>query len=160
MFHLKSQLSVRNQKIECWLALMISTLEYSLDLMKFMSIFEDITSKLGTPEWWDECRVPRYCDFDPKLVNDIYAKEVVFSEVLCQQCGHLFKVAISTNSLSKYSLKDGVPCYGDPPNFQHHRECYAGTTMTSIMQKVIEFWERDGTTNEFKRLKEFEREFQ
>ena len=108
--------------------------------------YKDIRDKLGYPVWWDECGAPRYCKVGPSLVNDIYADEVVFLEVRCQRCGHVFVVARSLNFLEKHQQGKGfvdrleadeeIP-YGDPPNIGC---CYAGPTMQSISVRVISCW--------------------
>lgn len=116
----------------------------------------DITSKLGSPLWWDEEAVPRYCDFSPKESHNIYASEVILLEISCQNCGQRFKVAMSwdehkgfygpdgaihwTPRLSKRIAEGEGVHYGDPPN---NGCCMAGPTMNSIPLKVLEFWQRN-----------------
>lgn len=105
------------------------------------------------PLWFDEFAVPRYCEFHPGAVADIYAKEVVLAEIECQDCGQRFKVAFSRSMMDDVlhaarggvctSLADRVRDqslhYGDPPNINC---CPAGPTMNSDMRRVLEFWTR------------------
>ena len=60
--------------------------------------YEDIIilgSELGKePIWWDENAVPRYCQFHPKEVANIYASEVCLLLIECQGCQFKFKVAM------------------------------------------------------------------
>jgi len=109
--------------------------------------FEDIISVMGKPKWFEDHGFPRYCEFSPSEVCNIYAKEVVYFLIACQSCGTLFKVAISSSGYdSKYnphSFKEHILNkaigYGDPPNMKC---CGAGPTMSSDNVKVLEFWER------------------
>jgi hypothetical protein len=132
--------------------------------------YADITEKLGTPKWWDEHAVPRYCDFHPSEVANIYAREVAFLHIECQSCGTAFKVAMSSSGfafrggemvehkLSK-EVEDQVIHYGDPPNY---RCCGAGPTMNSIPRRVLEFWSREMTIDlpEWSRREELEVELE
>ena len=119
--------------------------------------YKDITSKLGTPQWYDENATPRYCDFSPDQVADIYANQVALLLIACQACGKQFKVAISTSIVASIgkdigvtSLLDrytiyGAECafsYGDPPNAGC---CGAGATMSSDTIAVLEFYDRQWT---------------
>ena len=57
----------------------------------------DITERIAEPpKWWDEHGVPRYAEFSPYLVANIYAEEVVLVEIACQACRSLFPVAFSS----------------------------------------------------------------
>jgi len=126
--------------------------------------YRDIIGKLGEPRWWDEHAVPRYCEFSPDRVANIYATEVALAEIACQSCGHRFRVAFSWSQsawinyqiprLSEILCSYGELDYGDPPNLPC---CPAGPTMMSDPVGVIEFWKRDGTTKyEWKRDKTLE----
>jgi len=113
--------------------------------------YEDITSRLGEPLWWDERGVPRYDRFTRKLVADIYAHEIALVEIQCQSCLKRFDVAFSygpmqqvTNpnlpSLSERVTDDTIH-YGDAP--RHHdadgQGC-VGNTMNCNELRVLEFW--------------------
>lgn len=132
--------------------------------------YSDITDKLGEPKWWDEHAVPRYRDFAPGEVANIYASQVVLLRIACQNCGREFLVAMSCTAYDAYGWiadrdwrhTSGEPLtavhgelplgslsglveadeihYGDPP---HAGCCPAGPTMNSVPREVVEFWERD-----------------
>lgn len=105
--------------------------------------YKDITDKLGEPIWWDEYAVPRYCEFHPNKVGNIYAEEVILLEIGCQECGFRYKVAMSYCYEGK-SLTERVQNkqvhYGDPPNYC---ACSAGATMSCIDIRVLEFWKQE-----------------
>lgn len=117
--------------------------------------YADIRNKLSEPEWWDECAVPRYCDFGPRQKANIYAIEVCLLLIECQGCGQEFEVCMSADE--RYSLSAQIDAnilhYGDPPNT---RCCPAGPTMNSVPRKVLEFWRRDRF--DFERVPDLERE--
>ena len=47
----------------------------------------DISSRIAeAPTWFDECAVPRYCQFYPQYMANIYAREGVLVEIACQFC--------------------------------------------------------------------------
>lgn len=108
--------------------------------------YKDITEKLGTPLWWDEHGVPRYCDFSPSAVADIYAQEAALCVIACQNCGREFAVAITSNAFAKFDDKQstvrelieaGTCGWGDPPNIGC---CGSGPTMTSDDVRVLQYW--------------------
>lgn len=112
--------------------------------------YRDIIDKCGPPLWWDECGVPRYCEFGPNEGNDIYAEQIALVRIRCQDCGTEFDVAMSYNLMDKVrfgmeyptledQIKDGSIHYGDPPN---NNCCAAGYTMNSEPVKVLQFWDR------------------
>ena len=123
--------------------------------------YTDITDKLGEPQWYDECGVPRYCDFHPSRVNNIYANEVVLLEIVCQNCGQLFQAAMTqdsfdiisgrSTSLAEQVINQTIH-YGDPPNSGC---CPVGATMNSIPLWVIEYWQR-GAIMQWERVSEYE----
>lgn len=122
----------------------------------------DIISRINeNPKWWDEYAVPRYCEFSPNEVANIYAQEVAFCLIECQYCGTEFKVAFSRglvaiakgNSLEDSLRQDGFIHYGDPPN---NNCCNAGPTMNSFPRKVIEFWSRMNNDKSWKRKEDLE----
>jgi hypothetical protein len=113
--------------------------------------FGDIIEKLGEPLWWDEHAVPRYCEFSPDRLADIYAKECVLMLIACQNCGHRFKVAMSNHGYDRHYepfsfLKNDIYKnlgFGDPPN---NGCCGAGSSMTSDSIAILEFWVNDVNT--------------
>jgi hypothetical protein len=125
--------------------------------------YEDITERLGEPQWWDEHAVPRYCAFAPMVIGNVYAVECCLLLIECQGCRREFRVAISRSrldSLRRGSLADLVRrkelYYGDPPNTAC---CAAGAMMNSIPLRVIEFWSGwgpDGRLCERRRVPELE----
>jgi hypothetical protein len=109
--------------------------------------FQDIVEKLGEPKWFDDNGYPRYCDFAPDEISNIYAREVAFLLITCQNCNTPFKVAVSSNGFNWHGgphsyrqiILDHAIGYGDPPNMHC---CSAGPSMTSNPVRVLEFWER------------------
>ena len=122
--------------------------------------YDDIICRLGKPKWWDEVGCPRYDKFQPNMCNDIYAEEALLMLIACQQCHRQYKVAMSwkiwiDNPLRlSWKIKQGVlPHYGDPPCF----ECSAGATMNCEDLQVLEFWERNKSTDyEWRKNKDLE----
>lgn len=132
------------------------------------AMYREILQAMGEPRWWGEHGVPRYCDFKPQEADNIYADQVLLLRVECQGCGHPFDVAMSTTYSSKETLADyvrktvieeevvelmGGPMrrylmYGDPPNIGC---CGAGPTMTSVPQRILEFWRNDAGNREWRR---------
>lgn len=122
--------------------------------------YDDITSRIEEkPAWWDEHGVPRYGEFEPGAVPDIYAREAVLFLVECQCCRREFHVC--KTSRSRTPERD-VPLlqaqigkrwleYGDPPNVGC---CPAGATMNSVTRRVLQYWSR--SDGEWKRNPEFE----
>ncbi len=115
--------------------------------------YSDITGLTdATPKWHDENGVPRYCDFHPDHMANIYASEAVLAAIECQRCKAEFRVAFSELN-QKHNLwderqkmriaflsdliLDRTLHYGDPPNT---RCCDAGPSMNSIPISVIEYW--------------------
>lgn len=138
--------------------------------------YQDITDKLGEPKWWDEEGVPRYCDFSPDNVADIYADKAVLVIIKCQGCGRYLPVAWSFNKLKivcwvpehpkghecfaqlTYPTKDnsGSVGYGDAPAHDNREGeyCHLGCVMTTDVVQIKEFWSSDKL--EWKRHKKFE----
>lgn len=112
--------------------------------------YEDILSLINQePLWFDENAVPRFCAFEPRRAANIYADEVVLTEIACQTCGRKFKVAFSftkfwTRNSKARSIQEEIEArslhYGDPPNVHC---CGSGPTMNSEMIRVIEYWWRN-----------------
>ncbi len=123
--------------------------------------YNDIRSKLGSPQWWDECGVPRYCEFSPKQTNNIYARECALVLIACQNCGQTFKVAMAWNDidLRTCTRKPAFDAeliislhYGDPPNIEC---CPSGPTMNCEDLRVLEFW-RMGADHDWERVLDLE----
>jgi hypothetical protein len=116
--------------------------------------YDDITSRLGEPQWWDENGTPRYCDFDPHHLSDVYADECCLLLIACQECGRRFKVAMSDGAWERalrgggLSLREDIEGgwlhYGDPPFHDEgeERACLAGPTMNCDDLEVLEYWSR------------------
>ena len=117
--------------------------------------YNDILSRIPEePIWWDEHAVPRYCEFGPREVANIYADECCLVLITCQGCQKPFKVAFSRDKMQilmhgMSSLKDMIENktlhYGDPPN----TGCCSGTTMNSEPRKVLEYWHYDPNGSRF-----------
>jgi hypothetical protein len=106
------------------------------------------------PPWYDEHAVPRFCEFKPDLVADIYADEVALVLITCQGCGREFHVVHSESPVHRImAAVHGGPDrksiewrihkreleYGDPPNIGC---CGSGPTMNSEPRRVLEYWRR------------------
>jgi hypothetical protein len=111
--------------------------------------YDDILTRIAEePVWFDEHAVPRYCEFSPNKVANIYSNEAALVEVTCQHCRRLFRVAFSAAAkLSEWpagpigiKIREKTLHYGDPPNV---RCCEAGPSTNSEPRKVIEYW-REG----------------
>lgn len=108
--------------------------------------YEDILSRINEPPaWFDDGGVPRFGEFSPQHLGNIYASEAALAEVSCQNCGIRFRVALTETFASKgFGLSDEIRlarvCYGDPPNIDC---CGSGSSMTSIMHGILEYWSRD-----------------
>jgi hypothetical protein len=124
--------------------------------------YKDIRSKLGNPIWFDEHAVPRYCDFNPEAVANIYAREVALVEIACQGCDKRFKVAFSWAS---FESTQGVPVppiseriikkelfYKDPPNVG----CCSGVCSLSVPVLVLQFWKYGRSPTDWTRLTNLE----
>lgn len=125
--------------------------------------YKDITSKLGRPKWYDESGCPRYCNFVPTKVSNIYAEEVALFEIACQACGDKFLMAESwddrdwfreqTRGISARLKDKEYFGFGDPPCF--FNKCASGCTMCSDTIRCVEFWQKDNLRN-WKRNHELE----
>ncbi len=93
------------------------------------------------PKWFDECAVPRYCDFVPQHAADIYAREAALLMIECHSCGHQFPVCLSSRSRKiAEEIREGTLHYGDPPNIEC---CRAGPSMNCRDLRVLEYWRRN-----------------
>lgn len=112
--------------------------------------YKDIIESAGVdPKWYDENGVPRFCEFHPWRAVRPDAHEAFLIEVGCQDCGRLFKVAMTwlksdaEDGVSEFS---GLPLssgkafqYGALPNVGC---CQIGPTMSSDFVGVLEGWRR------------------
>lgn len=130
--------------------------------------YKDIIEKIPEkPTWFDEHAVPRYCQFSPREIANIYADECALVLIACQSCKTEFKVALSHDKMDnvRYRMMFDRDCpslaneigdrtihYGDPPNIEC---CPTGPTMNSVPIKVLQYWER-WNIFEWKRHKELE----
>jgi hypothetical protein len=115
--------------------------------------YEDITSRItDKPKWHDSNGTPRYNNFHPRDVPDIYAREAMLFRIECQSCGQAFDVADQwkpwiddLKPMSVWVEETHSWNYGDPPRhcFEDNHNCVAGDTMTSIERVVLEFWKND-----------------
>jgi len=124
--------------------------------------YDDIRSRIPMePLWWDENAVPRYVDFHPHHLANIYATEALLLRIACQGCGRIFLVALSDDgglreerAITLAGLVRGNEVhFGDPPNIDC---CPSGPTMNSVPRDVIEFWSRV-PGREWQRCSELER---
>lgn len=118
--------------------------------------YTDIIDKIElAPLWFDEQGVPRFCEFSPKRLSNIYADSCCLLRIECQGCGHQFAVAMSDSRTQLMLLqhrsgrpirrlaelvRNGSIHYGDPPNVSC---CPSGPTMNSIPRQVVQFWVRE-----------------
>lgn len=115
--------------------------------------YADITSLIAqAPKWYDENAVPRYCDFHPSHLANVYAAEAALVLIACQACRTTFRVAFSEMN-QRHRLWDNDQKtrvafisdliadrslhYGDPPNIGC---CGSGASMNSVPISVIEYW--------------------
>ena len=130
--------------------------------------YVDIRSRIAEPpKWWDERTCPRYCDFAPDKVADIYADEAALVLITCQECGKEYRVAFTFSTNSKFEIasryysnldaktamekafehslardiRERTIHYGDPPNACDD-SCAAGASMNSEPRRVLEYWRR------------------
>lgn len=114
--------------------------------------FDDIIKRAGTPAWYDVDGIPRYGEFNPDDVANIYANHIAFIHVGCQNCYETFYVTnhchkgiaeadrriigLDNPEISLPSKGDiGWFRYGDPP-----RHNCIGDTMNSIPLEVLKFY--------------------
>lgn len=105
--------------------------------------YSDITDRIAEdPEWYDENAVPRYGSFKPDAIANFYANECVLMEISCQNCGELFKVAMSlrrADTTIADEIKVRTLHYGDPPN---NGCCAGGASMNCNDLRILEYWRR------------------
>jgi hypothetical protein len=113
--------------------------------------YSDITERIAEPpKWWDEQGVPRYAEFDPYRVANIYAQETALVEIACSACWRRFEVAFSVPgpgleetigscSTLREAIEKGEIHYCDPPNYGN---CRRGASMTCYDLRVLQYWSR------------------
>lgn len=124
--------------------------------------YQDIRDRLGEPLWHDDHGVPRYETFHPSLCG-VYDEYVALLEIECQSCGDRMLVTDSWTKSEgiRFWLMQGKPeddtarfnspqlptpedsgnfTYGDMP---WHRNGCGGSTMTTDVAQVVEFWKRN-----------------
>lgn len=107
--------------------------------------YKDILDRIDEPPtWFDDNGVPRFGDFSPRHLGNIYASEAALAEIACQFCGRMFKVALTDAfARERLGLSDEIRLarvhYGDPPNVN----CCAGVSSNSVMRTILEYWYRD-----------------
>jgi len=113
--------------------------------------YPDLREKLGEPLWHDDHGVPRYAPFSPELCG-VYHRCVALLEIDCQGCDRRFLVASAHTGYSSAKLETAFPSqtdsgdfgFGDAPHHTtEHGQC-VGTTMTTDVCRIVEFWTRDG----------------
>jgi len=116
--------------------------------------YADIRDRLGTPVWFDEHRVPRYCAFDPNRIAHFYASETALLSISCVICRQEYIVAISMRAhkpkLSEM-INGRVLDYGDLPN----ANCCGNPHMSSEPRRVLQYWRRP-LSGEWRRNSSFE----
>jgi hypothetical protein len=105
--------------------------------------YDDILSRIvEEPLWFDEHAVPRYCNFEPSKLANIYAREAALAEITCQACKRLFCVAFSEVNWNSGAIADAIRSrslhFGDPPNVG----CCGNAHMNSEPRRVVEYWSR------------------
>jgi hypothetical protein len=105
--------------------------------------YRDIRSRIAEePKWFDENGVPRYDEFHPDMLANVYADECVLTEEACQSCGRKYLLASSCTCrwVVEGSLRDrilhGLFSCGDIPCFS----CLSGATMLSLSLRVMQYW--------------------
>jgi hypothetical protein len=111
--------------------------------------YQDITSRIADPpKWWDERGVPRYNDFNPRQIADVYSQEAALVEIACATCQRRLQVSVSTiddDPLARCGtplgdrIRKGDLSYGEPPA---HGECSSGTWTPAVELRVLEYWIR------------------
>ncbi len=105
--------------------------------------YHDIMSKLERPLWFDESAVPRYCEFHPRYLANIYVDEAALLHVGCQVCEIPFIVAMSGQyPVLTTGIGDNTISYGDPPNVGCNN-----ASMSSAALQVLQYWRRPLLTN-------------
>jgi len=115
------------------------------------NVYDDITERIAEPpKWWDEQGVPRYGDYGPHAIWNIYARETALVEIACSWCWDHFEVAFSIpgpglqetlgncKTIAE-AIEKGELHYGDPPNYGN---CRCGASMGCYDLRVLQYWKR------------------
>lgn len=106
--------------------------------------YKDIRERIDEePKWYDEHAVPRYCEFHPQEISNIYADKCCLFLIQCQACSQLFAVCLSQGHYDRGDMAEAIAGrelhFGDPPNIGC---CNTGDCMNSVPLRTLEFWER------------------
>jgi hypothetical protein len=125
--------------------------------------YKDILEKIAEPpRWWDENRVPRYADFSPWLIADIYSDEAALIEIACFGCLTIYKLACSMlhfEALQRAGLpvadaiRRGDLLMSDPPNAGC---CGDGPSTGCYNLRVLEYWSRRNANRDWTRDRSLE----
>jgi len=109
--------------------------------------YSDILDKIPEPpQWWDEHRVPRYVEFAPHRVADIYADEAALAEIACFGCLTIYKLACSSLDFEAYeragpplaaAIRRGDLQLCDPPN---PGCCRDGPSTGCYNLRILQYW--------------------
>ena len=123
--------------------------------------YDDIRRRIPEqPKWFDNHGVPRYDEFKPDDVPNIYAREACLYLIRCQACHAKFKVSAHSDDYVRIihkdiNLSDQITNkflhYGDPPR---HNDCAGGDTMNCEDIRVLEYWRKERF--DWVRMPEFE----
>jgi hypothetical protein len=108
--------------------------------------YKDIIKRIAEgPMWFDEHGVPRYGEFRPETIANIYAQACALVLIRCQSCGTSFPVAMSWDRTEVLRTPTNVEQvrtihYGDPPNIEC---CPSGPTMNCLDLRVLQWWRKD-----------------
>ena len=120
--------------------------------------YKDILQRIPeSPMWFDEHGVPRYGEFKPTEIANVYAQACALVLIQCQNCASPFSVAMSWDRLDTLRTPTNVEQirtlhYGDPPNVEC---CRSGPTMNCLDLRVFQWWRKD-PGHEWLRVPEFE----
>lgn len=110
--------------------------------------FDILDSVKEEPYWWDENGVPRFVEFKPEHMANIYANKVKLVRICCQHCKREYDVCMSLSRLDSPHRFD-ANIYGDPPNIGC---CPGGPSSSSISIKILQYWEFDTGKNWIKKI--------
>jgi hypothetical protein len=139
--------------------------------------YKDIRDRIAEfPKWFDECGTPRYCDFHPRELANIYANEAALMLVTCAACGQGYQVATSNLTMLPWgqaknpepassqpeltplaqAIRDRTIQYGDPPNACPETCGGMGASMLSESQRILQYWQRTSPIGGWRRDPNFE----